>query len=144
MVQVSTESIYIFYGQNKMSKNNEIQRKSQHKIAFPTKWQKCTYDLLAFNWRFVQEGQVGHVLTMANLKLNPSLIIILFFYFTNFPKYVIIKQLPPINIHFHNSLLIHKQNISYRKTTLLFFPCLWKHFTHTTKQQRYLITKLDI
>ena len=34
-----------------MSKNNEIQKKSKHKIAFATTWQKCTYDILAFNWQ---------------------------------------------------------------------------------------------
>ena len=46
-----------FYEQNKMSKNNEIQRKSEHKIGISTKWQKCTYDLLTFNWRYAIEDR---------------------------------------------------------------------------------------
>ena len=41
-----------FYVRNKMSKNNEIQRESEHNFAFPTKWQKCTYDLLAFSRQY--------------------------------------------------------------------------------------------
>ena len=44
-----------FYVRNKMSKNNEIQRKSEHKISFPAKWLKCTYDLLAFTWLLQQK-----------------------------------------------------------------------------------------
>ena len=36
-----------------MSKNNEIQRESEHNFAFPAKRQKCTYDLLAFNRRLI-------------------------------------------------------------------------------------------
>ena len=41
------------YGRNKMLKNNEIQRRSPHKFSFPSKWLKSTYDLLAFNRRYV-------------------------------------------------------------------------------------------
>ena len=41
-----------FYGRNKMSKNSEIQSKSEHKIAFSAKWRKGTYDLRAFNCRY--------------------------------------------------------------------------------------------
>ena len=37
-----------FYGRNKISKNNDIQRKSEHEIAFPA---ECTYDLIAFTRR---------------------------------------------------------------------------------------------
>ena len=35
IVQVSTQIIYMSYGRNEMLNNNEIQRKSEHKIAFP-------------------------------------------------------------------------------------------------------------
>ena len=31
-------------------KTPQIQRKSEHKVAFPSKWLKCRYDLLAFTW----------------------------------------------------------------------------------------------
>ena len=37
--------------ESRCQKNNKIQRKSEHKIPFPAKWWKCTYDLIAFNWR---------------------------------------------------------------------------------------------
>ena len=47
-----------FYGTNKTSKNNRIQRKSEHKIAFPAKLRKCTYDLLAFNRRLFSHHHV--------------------------------------------------------------------------------------
>ena len=62
-----------FYGTNKTSKkNNEIQRKSEHKIASPAKWRKCTYDLLAFNRRCVPEcpiiGQLYCVLIEADFE----------------------------------------------------------------------------
>ena len=50
IMQVSTQSIM---EKNEMQRNNEVQRKSEHKIAFPAKWRKCTYDLLAFNRRIV-------------------------------------------------------------------------------------------
>ena len=58
-----------FYGRNKMSKNNEIQRKSEHKIAFPAKWRKCTCDLIAFSRRFVSliggeiQSKIFHIRT---------------------------------------------------------------------------------
>ena len=48
----NTKYLY-FYGTNQTSKNNEIQRKSEHKIAFPVKWRKCTWDILAVKWRNV-------------------------------------------------------------------------------------------
>ena len=35
---------------------------TEHKITFPTKWQKCTYDLLAFNWWHVYNcGKIGYL-----------------------------------------------------------------------------------
>ena len=37
-----------------MPRNNEIQKKSEHKIAFPTKGPKCTYDHMAFSRRFLK------------------------------------------------------------------------------------------
>ena len=49
------------YGTNKTSKNNEIQRKSEHKIALPAKWQKFTYDLLAFNRRSMHTPHKTHL-----------------------------------------------------------------------------------
>ena len=37
VMQVSTQKYLYFYETNKMSKNNEIQKISEHKIAFPAK-----------------------------------------------------------------------------------------------------------
>ena len=36
-----------------MLKNNEMQKKSEYKIDFPSNWRKFTYDLLAFNQHIV-------------------------------------------------------------------------------------------
>ena len=52
IASLNTNHLHFYVG-NKMSKSNRIQRRSEHKIAFPAKWQKCTYGLLAFNRRYM-------------------------------------------------------------------------------------------
>ena len=63
-----------FYGTNKTSKNNKIQRKSEHKIAFPAKLRKCTYDLLAFNRRGVSVDYLAGIRTRSSQLLKSMVI----------------------------------------------------------------------
>ena len=45
--------VILYLWKNKTSKNNEKQKKFEHKMASSAKRSKCRYDFVAFTWRYV-------------------------------------------------------------------------------------------
>ena len=83
LLHVSTQSIYNFFMEEIRCKKekNELQRKSEHKIAFLAIGRTCTFDLIAFSRRYVI-----CIMKRRGPSMDPSDITHRIFSFPDFPE----------------------------------------------------------